>query len=631
MFRKLLLSCSLFLGLFLVIQKTDARTILVTTTNDELDSSTDCITNKSDCSLREAIALANTDTSANQDIFLPAGTYKLNIDNGSVVTEQENISGDLNINNSSVVVRLIGVGSSSTIIDANGSVLQDRAIGIGEGANVFISKMTIKNGYLPDSPLYYGGGIYCSKGSSLQLSNTILSGNEAPNGAAIYVDGANSVKINLSSFFNNTAATAIIYGSTTDIEVTNSKISNNDAFIGLYVDNTANISSSEFLNNSDTAIYNDGGNLTVANNTMVSSNGDTGIYQLAGTLNIINSKINKNNSAGLDIQDGNIAIYNSIFDNNIDYGIYIQCETVGANIISSSLIQNSKYGITILVPDTTVTNITNTDVLNNSQNGLVFQGIGSLENVKFKENVGTFGAVINDGVLQINNSTFENNEQTDSFWPGSGALYNDTSSSAVITNSYFGNNKSVNDGGAIINKGNMKITNATFYNNSATENGGAIMNSGTIYLTFNTINANTSSETAGGVYSATGSNTNIKNSILSNNLDVSGSVVNCAGSVSSGGYNLEDEDTCSFISTGDLVDTAPGLSAAGAAANGGLTKTIALMTGSIAIDDIPIDYCVDFDGSLISNDQRNFIRPKKVSHNNYFCDIGAFEVQNRLF
>ena len=51
--------------------------------------------------------------------------------------------------------------------------------------------------------------------------------------------------------------------------------------------------------------------------------------------------------------------------------------------------------------------------------------------------------------------------------------------------------------------------------------------------------------------------------------------------------------------------------------NGGPTKTIALLQGSLAIDKIPRDACLL---ESISTDQRGIIRPQGPA-----CDIGAYE------
>jgi len=78
-----------------------AAAIVVTTTQDELNSD-------GDCSLREAITAANADT-----ITLPAGTYTLAIPGAD---EDGNATGDLDITSD---LNVSGAGADTTVVDGN--------------------------------------------------------------------------------------------------------------------------------------------------------------------------------------------------------------------------------------------------------------------------------------------------------------------------------------------------------------------------------------------------------------------------------------------------------------------------------------------------------------------------------
>ena len=122
---------------------------------------------------------------------------------------------------------------------------------------------------------------------------------------------------------------------------------------------------------------------------------------------------------------------------------------------------------------------------------------------------------------------------------------------------------------------------------------------------------------------------------------------NCEGAVESlpnGGYNLDfpstreegaSADTCGMSEADkDLVDVDPQLDPAGLQANGGPTRTIALLGTSPAIGVIPIvGDCADGeDGPALPNaegepvpvDQRGEPRPGIAGRG---CDVGAFEYQ----
>jgi hypothetical protein len=82
--------------------------------------------------------------------------------------------------------------------------------------------------------------------------------------------------------------------------------------------------------------------------------------------------------------------------------------------------------------------------------------------------------------------------------------------------------------------------------------------------------------------------------------------------VTSGGHNIDDLNGCGFSAAGDRVNTNPHVG--GLADNGGPTQTMALQTGSPAIDAGTNTGCP-------GTDQRGVARPQGSA-----CDIGAYEV-----
>ena len=99
--------------------------------------------------------------------------------------------------------------------------------------------------------------------------------------------------------------------------------------------------------------------------------------------------------------------------------------------------------------------------------------------------------------------------------------------------------------------------------------------------------------------------------------------VNCLGefTVTSTGYNTDDDGTCSFgAGPGDRSDFATPLQLGALAANGGLAPTRLPATGSPLIDQIPVAECGG--GGSIKDDERGIIRPQGPA-----CDVGAVEVQ----
>ena len=232
------------------------------------------------------------------------------------------------------------------------------------------------------------------------------------------------------------------------------------------------------------------------------------------------------------------------------------------------------------------------------------------------------GAIDNRSTMTITASTFFNNYANNNFTSG-GAICNGgtltISGSTFSTNSSQGNNGGY--GGAIYAyAGTLSVTNSTFSQNSATTSGGAIYSlGGTVQISNSTFGANPENIGGGGALSNAGSSVLIQNSIVAN----SGNGGNCAGTITSDGYNLSSDNTCNFSSQGDLNGTNPKLGPL--QKNGGPTQTMALLRGSPALDGGNPGGCRDFGGNLLKTDQRGKRRPG--GRETTGCDMGAYESQ----
>ncbi|MGA8475585.1 MAG: choice-of-anchor Q domain-containing protein [Candidatus Cybelea sp.] len=232
------------------------------------------------------------------------------------------------------------------------------------------------------------------------------------------------------------------------------------------------------------------------------------------------------------------------------------------------------------------------------------------------------GAIDNRSTMTISASTFFNNYANNNVTAG-GAICNGgalaISGTTFSTNSSQGNNTGY--GGGIYNyAGTLNVTNSTFSANSATTSGGAIYsNGGTVQISNSTFGNNPENIGGGGALSNAGSSVLIQNSIVAN----SGNGGNCAGTITSDGYNLSSDGTCNFTSNGDLNNTNPKLSALGK--NGGPTQTMGLQIGSPALDAGNPAGCRNFLGKLLKTDQRGKRRPGGSETSG--CDMGAYESQ----
>ncbi len=166
-----------------------ANTIVVNTSNDELNQD-------GDCSLREALVSANRDTaidacvlgSGDDVIMLSAGHYELSITGAE---EDHSETGDLDVRDN---VRIIGLADDTTI-DGNDI---DRVF------HVLNAEMSIENLSIEHGRALNGGGLKCEDGGRLEVTNTRLWLNHADeDGGGIYCrDGL--VMLN-SMVYSNTA------------------------------------------------------------------------------------------------------------------------------------------------------------------------------------------------------------------------------------------------------------------------------------------------------------------------------------------------------------------------------------------------------------------------------------------
>lgn len=226
--------------------------------------------------------------------------------------------------------------------------------------------------------------------------------------------------------------------------------------------------------------------------------------------------------------------------------------------------------------------------------------------------------------LTIVDSTFTGNVAEATGFAEGGAIENDQ---GVITirRSLFSGNRAESPssaGGALVLYADEKtITDSTFTGNTAERGAGiAVMAAGAVTVTGSTI-ARNKGVTGGGLFLVDGSSLTLGATIVAGNTATTASPDCSASAVTSAGHNLIGKgDDCTGLTNavdGDKVGSAaapinPRLGTL--AANGGPTKTLALLKGSPAINAAGAAPCAT------AKDQRGVKRPQGGK-----CDIGAFE------
>lgn len=318
--------------------------------------------------------------------------------------------------------------------------------------------------------------------------------------------------------------------------------------------------------------------LTVDNSTFSDNSSGTngGAIASQSTLNVTDSQFSNNNA------------------NSVGGAIYLKGVNIG-NITDSTFDTNTAH-----------------------EGGAIYnEGDLTIAGSNFSGNSGvTYGGAIETiSSLTITNSTFDANT---AYNGGGVASYINNGTEMIISSSTFFNNSATNQGGGVYNRARGSIINSTFYGNSAVRGGGYAHDTGLVFtLDHTTIVNNSATLDGGGVSSSGFPGPLLRNSIVANNSGGDCRVL--SQSIGGSGANLDTDGTCLSSNTWQGVTnfstvTVGALNLGNLMDNGGLTETIELGSGSVAID-------AALGCPLPGADQRGAFRPQGSS-----CDIGAFEV-----
>lgn len=592
-----------------------AALIVVNTTADEFGGG-------ASCSLREAIQSANTggdfggcagaNATANT-IRLPSGTYTLT----GAAGEDNNASGDLDVGGA---LTIDGAGSTTTIIQAGTNATNgvDRVLDLHSGT-VTINNVTIRYGKTTDGvdgtgsyPCHGGdgGGIYVLWGTTLILNDCVVSDNRTGDG------------------FDDCSSASVSYGTGGDgggiftlgvLELNNTRVMGNETGAG--GDGGTGYSAGSggagggillglptaALTLSNSAVYDNrtgpGGRGADATSGDAGAGGvgghGGGVHAYAGDLTLIDSSVSRNSTgAGGDGGDASSGHGGYGGDGGDGAGIYVYAAAVA---VVDSLISGNETGL--------------------SGSG----GSGSLSNGShgYRGRGGGLWAYGGSDITLTASTIRDNGARR------GGGFYNSTNGTAVtLANCTLSGNLVDQHGGAIYSRegATLVLTNSTVSGNRAYGHGGGIYNSGITTLSSATVAYNTADQgnngdgDGGGLFTI--GTLTMTNTIVARNGDKTGENPDCAGTVTSGDYNLlgiSDSISCTFVPQGgDLQGTTaspldPLLGALGD--KGGPTWTHSLSNSSPAVDQIPagVNGCV-----LGVRDQRGVLRFPP-------CDIGAYE------
>jgi len=641
---------SAFLSLMWVMSATKAAPSTTITVN----STADVVADDGQCTLREAITAANSDTasgvssgecvagSADDTIMLSGESYTLTL---AGANEDNNATGDLDFT-SDITIEVI-----NGLVTIDGNQL-DRVLDVHSNAAVTIGRVVITGGKTPDGADGapgehgghgdYGGGVY--NGGVLTMSDSTIRNNRTGQGGhggnATTSNGGNGGPGGFGGGIYN-AGTLMLIGHV--IQENSTGIGGEggegggsghggEGGHGGHGGAIYNASSGQLTLIQSTIERNSTGNRAFARRgTNGGRGGDGGhgggIYN-EGTLAMDHSAIshNRTNSGGpggpaggsgtsggdggnggnggglYHIANGSFTLTHvSIHDNITGHG-----GQGGASQSKGGFGGHGSFGGygggLYYIGTGSLTLLNSTIYGNTTGNGGDGGPSPTSGNSGHGGYAGNGGGIyqIGHGALMISHSTVSGNQTGNG---GDGGDGGDGSNSSNSSNSQGGNG---GDGGGMASTDRVTMTHSTITANMTGIGG----------------NNNGANGTGGGIFGGA----TLKNTIVAGNQS-SGSTSDCVGTVNSLGYNLLQEITnCTITgdSTSNITNEAPLL--APLANHGGSTLTHALLLGSLALD---AGSCND-----ISSDQRGETRPidlPSISNRDDGCDIGAYERQQEAF
>ena len=386
----------------------------------------------------------------------------------------------------------------------------------------------------------YGGAIYFGPGSSVSISDSILTSNRAEFGGAIHI-WLGSVFMSNCTVTNNMADVnggAISGNVSSTLSISDSILTNNRADYGGAIDVyscSVSISDSELTNNSADksggVINVDSGSVSISDSILTSNRAEFGgvIDVWLGSVFMSNCTVTNNmadgNGGAIHCNAGStVSISDSTLTKNKahDYGGAIDVYSCSVSISDSELTNNSagSDGGAIGIYTGGVS-ISNSTLSKNKADygGAIRVSLGnvSISYSTLSKNEADYGGAISifSGTVSISDSTLKKNSADHN----GGAIRIFASSSVCIYKSTLTNNRAAHGGGMIhVYSSSVSFSYSTLTNNRAEYGGAIVVYSGSASVSDSTLTHNTADGSGGALYGNLGSTVSISNSTLKNNI-----------------------------------------------------------------------------------------------------------------
>jgi uncharacterized repeat protein (TIGR01451 family)/CSLREA domain-containing protein len=330
-------------------------TITVTTNADESDDPTDCQPpGTNDCSLREAILLANSNGASGDVIVFDSSL------NGATITLSTALGG-LSITDSAT----INAASLATgiTIDANGI---DFPLTLNSNTITIQGPITITNAGAGGAAIVLNPGADGSSLVGITVSNNA--------GVGISIGNVNNVVLDGVTVDNNQDGGITAWNSSASgIQIKNNCIVRNNPGTGIYINASGTfISGCTVEDNDNGGISVDSGGVgtTVFSTTIQYNTGGSGIYSKA-QITVTGSTIIRNDPGGISLDvgaDNSLILGSDISNNEGGSGIFLNGVsniTIGPN---NTISDNFAEGVN--VRNSSLVNINNSTISNNGRNGI---------------------------------------------------------------------------------------------------------------------------------------------------------------------------------------------------------------------------------------------------------------------
>ncbi len=616
------------------------------------------------CTLADAITAANTDAAVGGCTTGYAGADIIDVQADVALTTANNTT--YGATGLPVITSEVTVAGNDHSISRSAST-NFRILAVAAGGNLTLNSVTVHGGAALGSGPYWqqtGGGVFV-KNATITVMNSTLSANRAHSGGGIFAQNATVVVTNSALSESWADSGGGMFVEQTSLSVTGSTLSDNRADSG--GGGMATYSSTVTVSNSTIS-----GNAAA---TSLSIGAGGGIRARASTLVIADTTMSGNFAAdsggGIDASSAMITIARSSLEGNMSSnplgggsggGISVANSTL---IVANSTLSGNLAGLggggigafqaSVVISDSTLNHNWISNLEDYGFGGGINVGSSTLTvlNSLLSDNTADIGGGIeaSGSTLVLSDSKLSGNQA----WSYSGGGINIYASTLTISTSTLDSNLAETYGGGISGwSTEMVISGSTLSGNSASSYGGGIhTGSASLTISNSTLSGNSAAHAGGGIH-VNASQVTLRRSLISGNVAgaAGNEVYNNASAITAANFNLfghkgetNAQAFTNFTPSGSDITATWGGKApttlagivnivladndstvAAGAPPGSIVQTLALPSGSPAVDKAPSADCI---APAFDLDQR--AKPRNTdgdgSASSNECDIGAFELQ----